>query len=128
MLNNPKITLRLEELRGPALKRAQVSHERVVTEAARLAFLDPRRLFDAAGTLKPIHELNDETAAAVASLEVVTVGNAEMGLGQITKVKLWDKNRAIDTLAKLLGYFDRDNQQKASVNIIHDLRVTKATD
>ena len=39
--------------------------DRVLTEYAKLAFLDIRKAFDEDGNLKPIHELDDDTAAAI---------------------------------------------------------------
>lgn len=106
-----KIAVRIKELMAPVAKRAQISVDRVLTEAARLAFSDPRKLIDANGRLKAIEDLDDDTAAALASLEVVE-GEVPIGedgkavlMRRTKKVKLWDKNAAIDRLAKILRMF-----------------------
>jgi len=44
-------------------KRTEITQERVLQEYARLAFMDPRKLFDGTGAPRPIHELDDDTAA-----------------------------------------------------------------
>src|SRR4051794_40162635 len=70
LLADPKVTSRVEELKAVQLNKHGVTVERVIKEYAKLAFLDIRKAFDDEGRLKPIHELDDETAAAIAGLEV----------------------------------------------------------
>ena len=38
----------------------------------RIAFADIRRLFDADGNLRPLHELSAEEAACIAAVEVIS--------------------------------------------------------
>src|SRR5687767_14967669 len=65
-----KVSVRVAELREKAAKRAEITAAEVLTETASIAFSDPRRLFNKNGTLKPVSELDDDIAAAVASIEV----------------------------------------------------------
>lgn len=123
LLDNPKIAARLGVLKERLLEKHDVTFDRVVKEYARLAFLDIRRAFDEQGNLKPIHELDDDTAAAIAGLEVEVrraAGDAdEMLEGQphggalkrqhgaaarLHKIKLADKKGALDSIAKLFGW------------------------
>jgi hypothetical protein len=53
----------------------------------------------------PVTELDDETRAGVASFEIDERGH-------VTKIKLWDRLRAIEMAMKHTGLFERDNQQK----------------
>lgn len=124
LMENVKITARLEELKQRQLRRHDVSIDRVLKEYARLAFLDIRKAFDADGNLKPIHELDDDTAAALAGLEVEVrrvAGEADEEqepqphggslrrqhgtTARLHKIKLIDKKGALDSLAKHLGMF-----------------------
>lgn len=100
------VSARIEALRTEAGVAAAVSIERMLVELARLAFSDPRKLVDKNGKLLPLHELPDDIAAAVASVEVDEYGKV--------KYKLWDKGAAQDKLAKHLGLYDKDNRQKTS--------------
>ena len=86
--------------------RTEITQDRVLKEYARLAFFDPRKLFDSTGRPKAIHELDDDTAAVVAGLDVVNVGNAELGEGEVLKFKLADKKGALDSVARHLGMFN----------------------
>jgi phage terminase small subunit len=48
----------------------KITAERVLQEVARLAFLDIRKAFNHDGTLKAINELDDDTAASIAGMDV----------------------------------------------------------
>jgi phage terminase small subunit len=77
----------------------------VLEELRRLAFTDIRTFFDADGNLKPVQDLDDDQAACLASREVI-IKNAKAGDGptvEIHKIKLWDKMRALELLAKHFG-------------------------
>lgn len=84
------------------LTAANITAERVLQEIGRLAFSDVRALFDTNGKLKPLHTLTAEEAACIAGLEVI-VKNAEAGDGHmdtVHKVKVWDKSKNLEMLAK----------------------------
>jgi phage terminase small subunit len=101
----PEVKARVEALRGHAMKANEVTAERIVQELARLAFLDPRKLFDESGSPVGVGQLDDDTAAAIAGLDTVMIGNKDAGFGQVLKVKLADKKGALDTLARINGMF-----------------------
>jgi phage terminase small subunit len=89
-------------------KRAQnvgITAERVLSEIAKMAFLDPRKLFDAEG--KPLHitALDDDTAASIAGLDVVTTGNQDVGYAEVMKIKLADKAKNLELLGRHLKLF-----------------------
>jgi hypothetical protein len=96
-----------------ASEKLAVSITSVLQEAARIAFSDPRKLFRDDGTLKDITEMDDDTAASIASFEVVdtskTIGGrvvkVEGEKSYTKKVKFWDKNAAHEKLMKHLGMF-----------------------
>ena len=106
----------VQELQQRLSEKTEVSAERVIREVASIAFSDPRKLFDPTGNPLPITELDDVTAAAVASVEVDTLwdgnGKERKAIGITTKIKLWDKNSAAEKLMKHLGLFEKDNRQK----------------
>src|SRR2546425_9751476 len=117
---NSKVVARLAALRAPALLQAQytitVDLTRTLFENARVGFSDIRKLFRPDGSLKDPCEWDDDTAAAVASVERVALfGRGKDGLGQIgypTKVTLWNKGDALDRLMRDLVCYKRDNNPK----------------
>lgn len=102
-----------------------VTQERVLQELARISFLDIRKAFDAEGNLKPIADFDDDTAAAIAGLEIDVTHSkipAPDGTPAITtttsKIKLSDKKGALDSLARHLGMF-KDDVSRLGIDITH---------
>lgn len=100
-----KVALRIDSLREKGEAAAVVTRERLLREIGRLAFCDPRKLTNEDGTFKPLHELDDDTAAAISSIEVDEYGKV--------KYKMLDKGPAQEKLAKYLGLYEKDNKQRA---------------
>lgn len=89
-----------------------VTAARVVEELARIAFLDVGALFDEGDRMRPISELPESVRRAIAGLEVTREkrvtktdpDNVETDItDDLRKVKLWDKPRALELLARHLG-------------------------
>src|SRR5690349_3808788 len=59
-------------------ERMAIKQDRVLAELARVAFFDMRRLYDAKGNLIPVHELDTDTAAALAGLDVIEQQTVEV--------------------------------------------------
>jgi phage terminase small subunit len=106
---NVKVKSRLEELSNELRLRNMVTVERVLTEYAKLGYFDVRNLFNNDGSPIPIQELDDETAAALAGLDIQEVyegtGDNRKFVGYTKKYKLPDKKAALDSMAKYLGMF-----------------------
>lgn len=110
LLSNAKIKKRIDELMIKIEEKTLVTPERIIKEYARIAFLDVRKLFDEDGKLKKITELDDDTAAAVAGMDISTftkLGNEEQGtiLEIVKKIKNVDKKGALDSLARINSMF-----------------------
>lgn len=85
-------------------ERTEITQDRVLKEYAKLAFLDPRRFYDDDGQLLQVHELPDDVAAALSSMEVVTEKAGDLELA-VRKIKFSDKKAALDSIARHLGMF-----------------------
>ena len=95
-------TLRRRVAETKALRMEDITAERTMREIARVGFSDYRQLFDKDGKLRPITELSPDIRAAVASAKL-TKKNLTAGDGvqeDVVEVKLWDKVRALELLAK----------------------------
>jgi phage terminase small subunit len=107
---NVNVQARIKEIAERSADLAEIDIARTLRELVRLGTSDVRKLFSENGSLIPISDLDDDTAAAVASVEVITKtlapdadGNREVEY--VHKLKLWDKNSALDKIAKHLGMF-----------------------
>jgi phage terminase small subunit len=112
LLSDSKVAARITEVIGKAVKKAGIDVERTLLEVARISYFDPRKLFRRDGSIIPMHNLDDDTAAAIAGVEVFEKVN-EHGkrIGITKKVKFWDKNSALEKAMKYLGMYLRDNEQ-----------------
>jgi phage terminase small subunit len=99
LLKNADIRAEIAKRQGRLAKRLEISTENLVFGMARIAHVDPRRLFDHDGKLLPITELDDDTAFAIEAVEVVTNKAGET----VTKVKFSNRNQAQANLARALG-------------------------
>lgn len=108
-LNKPAIQEALSRRMKNREKRTEITQDRVLREYARLGFFDPRKLFDAHGIPKDITDLDDDTAAVLAGMEVMDIyagsGDDRAFVGYLKKYKLADKKGALDSIAKHLGMF-----------------------
>jgi phage terminase small subunit len=104
-----------------AIEVAGATLERTILEIARVAYSDPRNLFDARGMLKPMADLDDDTAATLASIKI---GEKSRGAGRgkkrpststVKTVKLWPKDSALEKLMKYHGAYRIDNEQARTV-------------
>lgn len=108
LLKKPEIAAEVARLQAQHLDDAGLTATRVREEIARLAFSDIRRLFDARGNLRPIHELTEAEAAVLAGVEVLkkNVTSGDGLVDTLYKVKIWDKPKALEMAAKHLGMYD----------------------
>lgn len=112
LAKDAKVQARVVELRAEVGKQSAISLERIASELARLSLVDVRNVVKEDGTPKKLHELDEDTARAIIGIDVVSVGNSALGEGQVLKFKLADKGANLERLAKLLGFFEKDNRQK----------------
>lgn len=107
-MKDVKVSAEIAERAQSVARIVGLTTERTLQEVARLAYSDVRKLFKADGTLKPIHELTDDEAAAVASVKV----------GSTTKITHWDKNSALEKAMKHHGLYEKDNEQQPAALLL----------
>lgn len=107
-LRKPYISSAIQKAMKKREDRTEITQDRVLEEYAKLAFFDPRKFFNDDGNLKNIVDLDDNTAACVAGVDVITISSKENYVEQIKKIKITDKKAALDSIAKHLGMFDKD--------------------
>ena len=106
LLGNVGIASAIAERMNARARRTEITQDRVLQEYARLAFIDPAKLFDGSGRPLPIQQIDEDTRRAIIGVDVATVGNEQMGVGEVLKLRLADKRAALDSLARHLGMFN----------------------
>jgi phage terminase small subunit len=108
-LRKPEIAAAIQAAMEERGRRTEITADRVLLELARIAFFDPRKLFNPDGSPKALHELDDDTAAAIAGLEVLEEfdghGEDRIQIGVVKKYKVADKNTALTNAMRHLGLY-----------------------
>jgi phage terminase small subunit len=101
LLRKPHVAAAIAAEMAAREKRTRVSADRVLEQLARMAYYDPRKMFEADGSLKPIAAMDDDEAAALAGFETVDLADGSV----VRKVRLADRGAALEKLARHLGLF-----------------------
>lgn len=102
----------IAEARKKAAEKATLTVELTLREVARIAYFDPKNLYREDGTLKPVYELDEDTRAAVASMEFEEANAEGKTAATVKKVKLCSKDSALEKAMRHLGLYEADNRQR----------------
>jgi phage terminase small subunit len=118
VLEKPHIKAAIEQRKKELQKELGVDQGRMVKEYLSIAHAQfPSYCTideDGYTKFKQWEELTDEQKAAIAE---VAFGKDKDGRRYITRIKLFDKMRALEGIAKHLGFFERDNKQKSEIKV-----------
>lgn len=123
LLDIPRLREIVEQQRQQLAVRAKMTAEEWIDRVTKLAFYDPRKLFDAHGNPIEIAQLGDDEALAIAGFEIVedftkvktaSGGEDAVPTGYTKKFKLLDRTPYIMALGKVLGVFP-DTRKKGDV-------------
>lgn len=103
-----RVKVEAEEIEKVA-KELGIDRRAVLAEYKKVAFMDVRRLYNEDGTIKKFSELDDETAGAIAGVEVFEEYVQGEHMGTNRKVKTNPKLGALDSICKLLGFMPQSN-------------------
>jgi phage terminase small subunit len=124
LLRNVHVSAEIEKRAEKRSEKLGITAERVLAEIAKLAFMDPRKFFNSDSSPKQIAELDDDTAAALAGMEVVELfegqGDQKHCYGLLKKYKLADKGINLERLGKHLKLFTDKVETSGEITIIHD--------
>lgn len=105
-LAKPNIAAAIERARIERARTLNLKRDDVLRQYVRLGFSDPRKLFDDDGRLKEIHELDGDTAAALAGYEIEMrmLDGQDQPPVPVLKVKWADKRGALDSIMRAQGW------------------------
>lgn len=106
-LRKPEIRAAIDSAMSDIAAELGITAKRVLQERSRLAFFDARKLFRDDGSPVPVNELDSDTAAAIAGLEVAEIfegsGEERRFVGYLKKYKLASKDPSLASLEKYFG-------------------------
>lgn len=105
----------ISERQHKAEEKTVLTRQKLLDLYTNIATFDVRRLYRPDGTLIPIHELDDKTAAAICSIEHYEELVRGKNKGKTTKVKVLSALTAMEGAGKIIGAFEADNGQRTPV-------------
>lgn len=91
----------IEPLERKVTEHYEMTADSVMKELGAIVHFDMRKLYRPDGSFKDVSELDDETAHALASMEIVEIAGEESAVPMRTKkLKGYDKVRAIELAMK----------------------------
>lgn len=119
LVKDRKVAGELERRRAEGLAKAKLTADEVLASLARDIRFDPAKLYRPDGSLKKIHELDEDTRLALRSVEFeeITAGRGENAavIGNTVKVKFPEKTAARDQAMRHFGLYESDNKQQADL-------------
>lgn len=122
MLRNVEVQDAIQAAKEARSARTGIAADRTLLEVSRLAFSDIRKVFTANGRLRPIETIDDDTAAAIHSVKVVTRQGSDVDeegnrvIEYVHEIRLADKNAAVDKAMRHVGGYNEHNRQKFPVS------------
>jgi len=107
LLTDVKIQRAIAEAQAARSKRTEITQDRVLQELASIGFSDIRRIFSGNQLLSP-DEWPDDVASAISAAEFNTRNLGKGEIEHVVKLKLWDKGRALEAIARHLGMMRQD--------------------
>lgn len=127
LLNHvPAVRAAILEKLAARKQRCEIKADEVLLELWRIARADIGEAFDKEGRLKPLHEMPEDVRRAIAGVEVEEMfdgsGESRAHVGNLRKVKFWDKPRTLELLAKHLGLLVERVEVKGTIDVrqVHD--------
>jgi phage terminase small subunit len=119
LLTKLDIKAEIARLQAEKTQATGITAQRVVAEIAKLAFATMKDFTDESNDIRKLHDVDADAVAAVTSFTTTTSETFDK-FGQRTEKKqvklgLANKAEALEKLAKHLGLYNLDNEQKAKV-------------
>lgn len=116
LLTNAAVAAAIATGQAARSERVEVKSDDVLRELLHLARVDIGGIFDEEGQLKPLHEMTPDVRRCIASIEHTALGSEEQPRF-VSKVKFWDKTKALELLGKHLKLFTDKVEHSGAVSI-----------
>lgn len=130
LLNEYKVSTRVEELRRQANDMAKITKERILKELSNMAFSSISEMHNTWIERKEFDKLNDSQKASIKSIStkvlkknIGTKDDPQIVDVEFVKIELYDKIKAIECINKMLGY---NEPEKVDVGIREPMTNAKA--
>jgi|GEM_PF-5775261 len=115
-LKKPHLAAYIKKLKKEMADAMQICKEDLITELVMVAKANVT-YFTKSMSLEDFNELPDDITAAIHSIKKITTTTPDGIERETIEVKLHDKMKAVEMLAKYLGFFEEHNKQKGTKEV-----------
>lgn len=109
LMANPSIKAVIEGKIAKRIAKFDIGADQILWEISKLAFFDARKLYNEDGSPKQLNELDDDTVACIAGLDVEEIfegrGSNRVRVAVVKKWKLADKGINLERLGRFRKLF-----------------------
>ena len=102
----------IQKLQDKIKERNNITVDKLISELVNIYDINPADIYDKKGNLKPIQDLPENITRAIREIEVVERYSGKSIQIQTRKIKFHNKLEAIEKLARHIGFYEKDNEQK----------------
>lgn len=101
----------IQELQKARSERVEITADMVLRELAKLGFSDIKEYYEEGDKTKEVIKLDNRLTAAISSIKI-TETEGDWGSKTVKEFRLHDKLGALEKIARHIGFFEKDNDQK----------------
>lgn len=109
----------IKKLQSKVSDKLEITHEMLTKEWAKMAFSSISHLHNTWIEKKEFEEIKENNPDVLDCIQEISskvekrqIGEQEFGKVEFVKLKLYDKQKALENLGKHIGYYAEDNEQK----------------
>lgn len=110
LLRRKDIQEYIDQLRYAARLRNNITLDDVINVYAKIAFFDPRSIYDEQGAMIKVSEFDDVAAMAISVIKSEELTAGEFNIGRTTEIKPYDRIAALDRIRECLGWKDKERK------------------
>jgi phage terminase small subunit len=113
--NEYKISTRIAFLQKEIKEENKATISEVLNTLSDMLRFDIAELYDENGNLKKIHSIPKKSRLMISQLEIDEIIVKNESIGQVKKIKVFDKMQAVEKFMKHFGAYEKDNGQKQPI-------------
>lgn len=113
LLKDVEVSAAIRARRDELSKKYELTSDLVIRSIVQELTFDPAKLYHEDGSLKGLHELDEDIRMVLSGVELVQIGSPDAPVF-VKRVKWAQRHQAREHAMKHLGMFDKDNTQKGA--------------
>lgn len=125
LLTKPNIKSRIDELKAEIKKLKDIDTAQIVDNLIPIASSNLHDFLVVGDDGRLSYDVFKHDGRAIQSIDIEDYTDMDGELKQRVKIKLWDKNKANDQLARYTGAYEKDNMQAKDMQVVVNVNKIK---